>query len=111
MEVAPNPNDLAKLTPKLMRNLLSFEGWTEAELALIKAPTMILQGNQDIAPLEHIAAMARFIPGAQMVVLPGGHGAYFGEAMAAVPGSRLPAYTTGIVLEFLSERAMQRYAP
>lgn len=101
IEVAPNPDDLDRLTPKLMRNLLTFEGWTDAELASIKAPTLILQADQDIAPLEHIAAMARAIPNAQVVVLPGGHGGYLGEVMAAAPGSRLPDYTVGIVDEFL----------
>jgi pimeloyl-ACP methyl ester carboxylesterase len=102
LAAAPHPDDLPKLTPKLMRNLLSFEGWSDAELGSIKAPTMILQGNQDVAPLEHIAAMARLIPNAQIVVLPGGHGAYLGEAMAAIPGSDLAKYTTGIILEFLA---------
>ena len=102
LAVAPNPGDLPKLTPKLMHNLLSFEGWTDADLHSIKAPTMILQGNQDIAPLEHIAAMTRAIPNAQVVVLPGGHGTYLGEIMAAVPRSRLPEYTTGIMMEFLN---------
>lgn len=101
LAVAPNPADLPKLTPKLMGNLLSFEGWTDAELASIKAPTMILQANNDVAPLEHIAALARIIPGAQVVVLPGGHGGYLGEVMAASPGSRLPTYTVGMITEFL----------
>lgn len=102
LEVAPHPNDLVKLTPKLMRNLLSFEGWTDAELRSIRAPITILQGNQDIMPLEHVAAMVRAIPNAQVVVLPGGHGTYLGEITAAVPGSRLPEYTTGIIMEFLN---------
>lgn len=104
LAVAPNPGDLPKLTPKLMDNLLSFPGWTEAELASIKAPTMILQAENDVAPLEHIAAMTRAVPGAKLVVLPGGHGGYLGEVMAATPGSRLPTYTMGIVMEFLDAR-------
>lgn len=103
LEVAPNPDDLRRLTPKLMQNLLSFEGWTDGELRSIKAPTMILQGNQDVAPLEHIVALSRLIPNSQLVVLPGGHGTYLGEIMAAVPGSRLAEYTTGIILEFLNQ--------
>jgi pimeloyl-ACP methyl ester carboxylesterase len=46
LAVAPDPDALAELTPKLMRNILSFEGWTEANLATIKAPTMILQAGR-----------------------------------------------------------------
>lgn len=102
LEVAPHPGDLATLTPKLMRNLLTFGGWTDADLSRIKAPTMIVQANQDLMPVAQAAAMASAIPGAQLVVFPGGHGTYLGEAMAAVPGSRLPEYATGIILEFLN---------
>lgn len=101
LAVAPNPRDLENLTPKIMQNLLGFPGWTEEHLGTIKARTMIIQANQDIAPLAHIAAMAEAIPNAQVLVLPGGHGSYLGEVMAAIPGSRLPDYTTGLILEFL----------
>lgn len=101
LAVAPNPADLPKLTPKLMEAILSFGGFSDADLAAIKAPTLILQADNDIAPVERIAAMQRKIPGAQLAVLPGGHGGYLGEVMAARPGSRLPIYTTGLILEFL----------
>lgn len=104
LAVAPNPGDLPKLTPKLMEAILSFDGFSDAELAAIKVPTLILQADKDIAPLEPIAAMQRKIPGAQLAVLPGGHGGYLGEVMATTPGSHLPAYTTGIVVEFLDAR-------
>lgn len=101
---APHPKDLAKLTPKLMENLLTFEGWSDADLRSIKAPMLILQGNNDLAPLEHITAMTRLIPHSQLVVLPGAHGTYLGEVLAAKAGSRLPHYTTGIISEFLDEK-------
>ncbi|MBY8825222.1 alpha/beta fold hydrolase [Sphingomonas colocasiae] len=101
LKVAPDPRGLDTLTPKLMRNLLGFDGWSDARLASIKAPTMIVQANDDVAPLEHVAQMARIIPGAQLVVLPGGHGAYLGEAMAAIPESELPVHAMGIIMEFL----------
>jgi pimeloyl-ACP methyl ester carboxylesterase len=101
LKVAPNPRDLDNLTPKLMHNLLTFDGWSDAQLAAIKAPTMIIQANNDVAPLEHVAAMARAIPGAQLVVLPGGHGSYLGEVMAAIPESKLPIFAVGMIMEFL----------
>jgi len=102
LEVAPNPSSLGALTPKLMSMLLSFQGWSQSELASVKVPVMILQGNNDIAPLSHVDEMSRAFPHAELVVLPGGHGAYLGERLAAVPGSRLPYFTTGMILEFLS---------
>lgn len=107
LEVAPHPGDLAELTPKLMQNMLGFEGWDEAQLASIKAPTMIIQGNNDVMPLKGLVEMASLIPNAQVVVLPGGHGTYLGEVMAAAPGSHLPQYATGIILEFLNSKQAQ----
>jgi pimeloyl-ACP methyl ester carboxylesterase len=107
MEVAPHPEDLAELTPKLMQNMLGFEGWDEAQLASIKASTMIIQGNNDVMPLKGLVEMASLIPNAQVVVLPGGHGTYLGEVMAAAPGSQLPQYATGIILEFLNSKQAQ----
>jgi pimeloyl-ACP methyl ester carboxylesterase len=104
LEVAPNPGDLASLTPKIMNNLLTFDGWTEAQLGSISARTMIVQAHDDVAPLEHAVAMARAIPNAQLLAVPGGHGSYLGEAMAAIPGSKLPDYATGIILEFLTAK-------
>lgn len=107
LKVAPHPEDLAELTPKLMQNMLSFEGWDGAQLASIKAPTMIIQGNYDVMPLNGLAEMASLISNAQVVVLPGGHGTYLGEVMAAAPGSHLPQYATGIILEFLNSKQAQ----
>ncbi|UTV40678.1 hypothetical protein MYG64_33300 (plasmid) [Ensifer adhaerens] len=104
LDVAPNPGDLANLTPKLIDNLLTFEGWSDAQLGSITAPTMIVQAHNDVAPLEHVVAMTRAIPNAQLLALPGGHGSYLGEAMAAIPGSRLPTYATGIMLDFLNAK-------
>lgn len=103
-EVAPNPGNLANLTPKIMDNLLTFEGWSDAQLGAIRAPTMIVQAHNDVAPVEHVVAMAHAIPNAQLLALPGGHGSYLGEAMAAIPGSKLPDYATGIILEFLNAK-------
>lgn len=104
LAVAPNPQDLRKLTPKLMNAILSFDGFSDSELAAITAPTLIMQADRDIAPLEAIAALQRKIRGAQLVVLPGGHGGYLGEVMAAPAGSRVPIYSAGIILEFLDPR-------
>lgn len=104
MEVAPNPGDLANLTPKIMDNLLTFEGWSDAQLSAIRAPTMIVQAHNDVAPLEHVVAMAHAIPNAQLLALPGGHGSYLGEVVAAIPGSKLPDYAIGIILEFLNAK-------
>jgi hypothetical protein len=47
--------------------------------------------------------MSRIIPNAELMILPGEHGAYLGEICAAVPGSKLPEMTVEVVEEFLDK--------
>lgn len=46
-------------------------GVTEAELRRIVAPTLIITGDHDLAPVDHSVALVRLIPAAQLCVLPG----------------------------------------
>ena len=42
-----------------------------ADLARIKAPTLVLVGDDDMVTLEHTVALFRAIPGAELAVIPG----------------------------------------
>jgi pimeloyl-ACP methyl ester carboxylesterase len=42
-----------------------------AELAKVKAPTLVLAGDTDIVKLEHAVAMYRALPDAQLAIVPG----------------------------------------
>ncbi len=52
-----------------------------------------------LPPIE----LSRLIPDAQLVVLPGVHGAMIGEVCAVKKDSRLPEMTALLVEEFLRE--------
>jgi pimeloyl-ACP methyl ester carboxylesterase len=41
------------------------------ELALIKAPTLVMMAETDVPTVEHAAAMTRSIPDAHLAVIPG----------------------------------------
>ena len=47
----------------------------------VRAPTLIVLGDQDIVKLEHALELTRLISGARLLILPGGHGDYLGEAV------------------------------
>jgi pimeloyl-ACP methyl ester carboxylesterase len=51
--------------------LATWKGWTEAQFRNIKAPTLVMIGDNDFTRIEHAAEMKRLIPGAQLAVLPG----------------------------------------
>jgi pimeloyl-ACP methyl ester carboxylesterase len=69
----------------------------------IRAPTLIVVGDRDIVPPEHAAELARLIPGARLLVLPGGHGDYLGEVVAASADTRQPKLTAQLIEQFLDD--------
>ena len=100
--IAPNPGSLQRLAEQLMAMLSGFRDWPAESLRAIAAPTLVLQGNNDVARPEHVIEMCRLIPRCELVVLPGGHGTYIGEATGVRAGSKLPNLTAALIEEFLS---------
>jgi pimeloyl-ACP methyl ester carboxylesterase len=68
---APRPEAFEQVLAKLNVLLTNWPGWTPAELATIRAPFLVIVGDNDFTRVEHAAEMARLIPGAQLAVLPG----------------------------------------
>ena len=61
--------------------------FTDAELARIAAPTLLIFGDRDIVTPEHAVEMFRAIPGAQLCVIPNaGHGILPAETVLAFLG-------------------------
>jgi pimeloyl-ACP methyl ester carboxylesterase len=71
LKVAPRPDDLIQMFAKSVRQMLDFKGWTPEEIQSIKAPTLVMIGDQDIVRPEHAVRMFRLLPHAQLAVLPG----------------------------------------
>ena len=53
---------------------------------------------------EHAVELTRVISGARLLILPGGHGDYLGEAGMAPQDSRYPELTARLITEFLDSR-------
>lgn len=70
-KVAPDPKAFGAVAAKANVLLNTWRGWTDAELAAIRAKTMLVVGDDDFFPPEAIVAMHRAIEGSQLAVLPG----------------------------------------
>jgi pimeloyl-ACP methyl ester carboxylesterase len=103
LRIAPHPDHLQRLVDKQMAMLSSFRDWSPEALRSISAPTMVLQGNMDVAKPEHVLEMCRLIPRCELSMLPGGHGSYIGEATAPRAGSGLPGITVALIEGFLGQ--------
>jgi pimeloyl-ACP methyl ester carboxylesterase len=78
-----------------------FKGWTEEQIKSISAPTLVINGNNDVASVEHAVHMYRTIPNSQLAVLPGGHGTYLGAIEALENGRWTMQYAVRLIENFL----------
>jgi pimeloyl-ACP methyl ester carboxylesterase len=103
LRINPDPAALLNMHNKDRDRMIAFTDWSDDDLRSIKAPALIINANKDVVRNEHALKMSKLLPNAELIILPGEHGAYLGEICTALPGSKLPEITTEIVKEFLEK--------
>lgn len=98
-----DPDGLQRMFEKDKNRMMNFEGWTDEEISTIKAPCLIIAGDRDVVTPAHSAEMAHVIPHARLMILPGTHGSFIGEAMTQTHDSKLPQFTVEVIEDFLKE--------
>jgi len=94
--VAPDPNYWPKIYDKVFG--IQWKGFSKEELASIKAPILIIQGDHDFVRLEHSVETVKLIPHAELAVIPSAsHFALSSEQQRVVP----------IIKQFLEKPARQ----
>jgi pimeloyl-ACP methyl ester carboxylesterase len=68
---APDPKHWPTLVSKVMKLGLESKGWRPEEIQSIKAPALVMIGDDDIVRPEHAVQMFRLLPHGQLAVLPG----------------------------------------
>ncbi|MBZ4190979.1 alpha/beta fold hydrolase [Niabella beijingensis] len=101
LDVNPDSAGLLNMFHKDRARRLAFTDRPEEELKSIKAPALLMAGDQDVITNEHLVQMSRMIPGARLALLPGNHGSFIGEALTNEPGSPVPELAAGIICRFL----------
>jgi pimeloyl-ACP methyl ester carboxylesterase len=92
--VAPDPDYWPSIWGKVAS--IEWEGFSDEELASIKAPVLIMVGDRDFVRIEHAVETLRRIPIAEVAVIPdAGHFALLSE----------PERITSIVKHFLEKPA------
>jgi pimeloyl-ACP methyl ester carboxylesterase len=86
----------------LDRNLMltGFVDWPDDVVQSIAAPTLVVAGDRDVIRLSHLVDLARLIPNARLLIVPGNHGDYLGE-LFATNDDRSLRNTLPILLDFL----------
>jgi pimeloyl-ACP methyl ester carboxylesterase len=96
LNLMPDPQHFPVMLEKIKTLYLTEPNFTAEELATIKAPTLILDGqNEEVVRIEHTKAIAVAIPNAELVILPNvGHYAI----------TQMPAVWNKAVLDFLKDK-------
>lgn len=101
LRVNPDVQQLRTMHDKDAERMRSFEDVPEELVRSIRAPTLIVLGDRDIVKPEHAFELTRLIPGARLLILPGGHGDYLGEAVMTQADTPYPELTARLIAEFL----------
>jgi len=102
--VAPDPNYWPKIYAKIGN--IQWSGFAKEELASIKAPMLVIQGDHDFVRLEHSVETVKLIPHAELAVVPdASHFALSSEPERVIPvikrflektGKELPLATANV---------------
>jgi pimeloyl-ACP methyl ester carboxylesterase len=104
LKVNPDPTKLRQMYEKDVERMRNFVDTSDEDVRSVKAPTLILTGDRDVATLEHAVELTRLLPHARLLILPSGHGDYLGELLMGKSGSRYPELTAGLIEQFLDAR-------
>jgi pimeloyl-ACP methyl ester carboxylesterase len=102
LEVAENREGLQVMHDKDRDRMLDFQDVPDETLQSIEAPALVIVGNQDVVTIAHTIETAGLLSKAELVVLPGVHGACIGEICSFQEGSKMPELTAYMVEEFLN---------
>jgi pimeloyl-ACP methyl ester carboxylesterase len=101
LRVNPDVRQLKTMHEKGAARMQNFQDVSDALVGSVRAPTLIVLGDQDIVTPEHAVELTRLISGARLLILPGGHGDYLGEAVTTQKDTRYPELTARLIVEFL----------
>jgi pimeloyl-ACP methyl ester carboxylesterase len=102
LRVNPDAEQLKRMHDKDAARMKSFTDVPDELVRKVSAKTLIVIGDQDIVKPEHAVELTRLISGARLLILPGGHGDYLGEAVMTQKETRQPKLTAGLIEEFLA---------
>jgi pimeloyl-ACP methyl ester carboxylesterase len=101
LEVNPDPRRLHIMFERDAERMKNFVETSDEDVKSLKLPTLIIASDRDVPKPEHAVELARLIPGASLMILPGGHGEFLGDLLAGKEGSRYPELTVALIEDFL----------
>jgi pimeloyl-ACP methyl ester carboxylesterase len=104
LKIDPSQEGVHAMHDRDAKRMLAFRDIPDESIKAIQAPTLVVDGDQDVVRPEHALALSRLLPHARLAILPGTHGEYLGEIMTPKVSDRRLAMFADLVTEFLDGR-------
>ena len=104
LRVNPDVQQLKTMHDKDAARMQNFKDVPDELVRSVQAQTLIVLGDHDIVKPEHAIELTGLITGARLLILPGGHGDYLGEAVMTQGDTHYPELTARLIEEFLDSR-------
>jgi pimeloyl-ACP methyl ester carboxylesterase len=101
LELNPDPQRLHIMFERDAERMRNFVETSDEDVKSLNVPTLIIASDRDVPKPEHAVELARLIPGAHLIILPGAHGEFLGDLLSAKKGSRYPELTVALIEDFL----------
>lgn len=101
LKVNPDAQKLKNMHDKDAERMRNFKDIPDDDLKSIRAQTLIIVGDHDIVKPEHAVELSRTIPSALLLIVPGGHGDYLGEAVMTQKETKYPEAVVGLIERIL----------
>ena len=102
LKINPDTNALHRMYERDVARMQSFKEIKEEDIKSIKAPALIICGDNDVVRPEHAVEMYREMQHAKLAIVPGGHGEFIGELATLKAGQHeFPALA--IIESFLNQ--------
>ncbi len=103
IKVAADSNGLQVMHDRDVKRMLNFKDIPDHLIKSIKAPALIIIGDQDIITPEHAIELHRQISKSELAIIPGGHGEYIGEITTITPEFKESELVVPIIEKFLDK--------
>lgn len=103
-QVAPDTNGLQVMHDRDAKRMVNFKDIPDERIKSIKAPTLIIIGDQDVIIPEHALELHKQIANSELAIIPGGHGAYIGEITTITPDFKESDLAVPMIEKFLDKK-------
>lgn len=80
----PDPAKLHNMYERDVTRMQNFKETSDRDVANIKIPTLLMAGDHDVVPVSHYVDLAKKIKNSRILILPGQHGDFLGEAGSTI---------------------------